>query len=785
MRTEGTRAAAQGVEQAEKQAVALLFQEGRLGEIVERATKLTVLHPGDAYGWTVLSAAMLRQGRNEQAISPLRRALTIAPQQAGLHSNLGLALFGLGRTEEAMACFDRALDIDPEAVGARNNRGNALESQGQLEEACQEYEASLAIAPDQPRTLYNLANTLYALGRPAEAVPRYQAALALCPDYAYALANCGVALTALGRAAEAEDYARRALRLEPGLVEARILLANTLIARGYPADALTVVEAGLDLTPGPELRRLFVACLRGQPAPAAGTPRRERLLAALTDPWTRSVEVAGVVSPMLEADPVIAGCLERALAAWPGRLTPQDLYGPARPGAVAGDTLLRAWLDAGPASSPALERFLTLARSCLLAQAAADEPHVRDVTPADERVTAFHAALARQCRVNEYVFHVSAEEEVAVAVLRDCLADALAGCGLIAPSWVLAAAAYGPLRAVPGHAGLLDRPWPEAVGRVLTQQLVEPAAEQELRGRIPALTPIEDDVSRLVRRQYEENPYPRWVLPAPAEAPVTLAANLRERFPQADLAGVPDGPFLDVLVAGCGTGQHSLETARAYLGARVLAVDLSLTSLCYARRKALEQGVGNIEYAQADLLRLGGLGRDFDLVESSGVLHHLADPAGGWRTLVPLVRPGGVMRIGLYSRLARRGITKVRQMIADRGLSATPETIRAFRQELLDMPWEPSWGRFLLGDFFSASGCRDLLFHVQEHCLDLLEIKTFCLENGLRVIGLEAEPEVVAAYHSRFPDDPAAVNLSNWHAFEADNPDTFLNMYQFWVQRTG
>jgi Tfp pilus assembly protein PilF/2-polyprenyl-3-methyl-5-hydroxy-6-metoxy-1,4-benzoquinol methylase len=783
MQTGRTQAARGGVGLVEKQEVAGLFREGRLAEIVERAARLTACHPDDAFGWSVLSAALLRQGRDDQAVPPLRRALDLAPQEAGLHSNLGLALLGLGRTEEAMESFRRALAIDPGIVSARNNLGNALEQAGCLEEACRQYQDSLDLVPDQPRTLYNLANTLYALGRPAEALPRYRAALALSPDYAYALVNCGVALAALGRAAEAEDYARRALRCQPGLPEAQILLANILLGRGYPAQALAVVESALDGGERPELRRLFVTCLRGQPAPAQGSIRRERLLRALTEPWARSGEVAAVVAPMLEADPAIAGCLDRTLAAWPGRLSAQALYGPAGPGAVAGDTLLLAWLDAGPAASPALERFLTLARACLLAQAAADEPHEHDRTPAAERVTAFHAALARQCRINEYVFAVTAEEEVAVAVLRDCLAAALAGCGLVPPSWVLAVAAYGPLRAVPGHAGLLERPWPEAVRRVLEQQIAEPAAEQELRGRIPQLTPIEDDVSRLVRRQYEENPYPRWVRPAPAERPVRLVAQLRERFPRADLTGIPDGPGLDVLIAGCGTGQHSLETARAFLDARVLAVDLSLTSLCYARRKTLELGVANIEYAQADLLRLGEVGRTFDLVESSGVLHHLADPAAGWRALLPLVRPGGVMRIGLYSRLARRGIARVRALIAERGLPGTPEAIRAFRQELLDTAWEPSWGRYLLGDFFSTSGCRDLLFHVQEHCLDLLEIKTFCLDNGLRVLGVEAEPAVAEAYRSRFPDDPAAVNLSHWHAFEADNPDTFLDMYQFWVQR--
>ena len=50
-------------------------------------------------------------------------------------------------------------------------------------------------------------------------------------------------------------------------------------------------------------------------------------------------------------------------------------------------------------------------------------------------------------------------------------------------------------------------------------------------------------------------------------------------------------------------------------------------------------------------------------------------------------------------------------------------------------------------------------------------------------ISLRLDADVLAAYRARFADDPAAINLSNWQAFEADNPDTFAGMYQFWVQK--
>ncbi|MFP5258205.1 MAG: tetratricopeptide repeat protein, partial [Acidobacteriota bacterium] len=492
--------------QSEKQDVAALFQSGRLAEIVERANSLTARYPTDVFGWSMLSSALLHQGRNDQAIVPLRRAIDLSPGDAGLHGNLGLAFLSLGRLDEAMASSWRALDINPAATSPRNILANALAAAGRLEEAAKHYEASLAAAPNQPRTLYNLANALFALGRPAEAVGRYRDALRLTPEYPFALVNCGVALAALGRAEEAEDCARRALRLNPELAEGQILLANLLLLGGEAAAALEVVETSLSAGERPETRRLFVACLRGLPAPPEGSQRRERILRALTEPWGRSAEVAAAVAPMLEADAVVGGCVQRALAAWPRRLEAEGLYGPTGFAGVSGDALVLALLDASPIASPGLERFFTLARACMLDDALRVGGFLLDIGEGD-RETAFYAALARQCRINEYVFDVSPAEADGLAALSARLAEALANDLPVPAIWVLAVAAYLPLHAVDHARRLLERAWPAPVAAVLAQQLVEHDEEQRLRGRIRRLTPIEDDVSRLVRRQYEENPY--------------------------------------------------------------------------------------------------------------------------------------------------------------------------------------------------------------------------------------------------------------------------------------
>ena len=188
-------------------------------------------------------------------------------------------------------------------------------------------------------------------------------------------------------------------------------------------------------------------------------------------------------------------------------------------------------------------------------------------------------------------------------------------------------------------------------------------------------------------------------------------------------------------------------------------------------------------YGVADILSFDGAGRSFDVIEASGVLHHLADPMAAWRRLVSMLAPGGVMNVGLYSELARADVVRARQFVAARGHAATADGIRQCRQEMMaadDALLTAAWHR---ADFFSLSGCRDLLFHVQEHRTTLPQIEAFIADAGLAFLGFDAENVLLAQYAARFPADTAKTDLASWHRFEIENPRSFAAMYQFWVQK--
>jgi tetratricopeptide (TPR) repeat protein/SAM-dependent methyltransferase len=723
-----------------------------------------------------LANVLSQLGRLDEATRAYRRALELNPDLVGAHNNLANALVARGQADEALIHFQRALALNPNLVEARVNLGTTLLQQEKSDAAAAEFERALSIDPNFADAHANLGNVHLMLGRLEEAAQCYQRALTLKPELAETHNNLGIVLAARGEFEEAGRRFEWALARKPDFIDAYNNLARAFVSIGQPDNALGALRRALAIAENPETKSLFVQCARVLSGPPDVEDFRALLIRALSEPWGRANDLAAVAARSVKQDGGIAACLGRAVEAWPRRLPAHDLLGQTGLAAICGHRLLRCLMESATIGDVELERLLTALRCAMLELASAAD----DTSAAADGTLEFCCALARQCFLNEQVFaHTEAEFEAAQR-LRDRVSAELAAGGTIR-AWDLAVvAAYFPLHSLPGAAALLERNWPDAIMPVLTQQVSEPAEERQLRSSIPALTVIGEGVSREVRQQYEENPYPRWVKAEPPAQPILFDRYLRRKLPAASFENL-NKPDIDILIAGSGTGQHVVETAQRFSGAAVLAIDLSLTSLAYAKRKTRELNRANVEYCQADILQLGSLGRSFDLIESAGVLHHLGDPFAGWRVLLSLLRPGGFMTLGLYSELARANIVAARAFIAQQGYHATAEGIRQCRQDLMDdMRFEAVTAS---GDFFSTSGCRDLLFHVQEHRLTIPQIAGFIAENDLAFVGFDLDHFTPQRYRARFPEDKAMTDLASWDVFEHEHPMTFIGMYQFWVQK--
>jgi Tfp pilus assembly protein PilF/SAM-dependent methyltransferase len=700
-------------------------------------------------------------GRLEAAMAGYRQVLSLDPGNVAALANLGNALCQMGGALEAEALFHRALALAPGDVEMHNNLGTAFYEQGKLAAAEASFRQALTLQPRHAEALSNLGSVLFSGGKLDDAVVQFHAALAIKPDAHGTLLNLGTLLWQMGKPAEAEAYYRRLLKLNPGNGDVMDRLAAVLLAQDDINQALDTLRSSMYLRETPQNRALFVEIVGPLRWKTDNDGVRRLLTRALAEPWARPTGLVPTAITMIKQGAITGPLIVKAATAWPQFLP--ELFGKTERAALDADKLLVALLVTAQNIDLPLERFLTMARRALLEKQDEDGLH-------------FHCALARQCFINEYVFFQSPEEIATAEKLRATLAAALENGETISPSAVAAMASYFALSCLPR---LVERQWPAPVAALITQQIAEPAQERALAAALPAITPMDDSVSQMVRGQYEENPYPRWVKSAPPHIQDTIAGYLRRKFPMAVFARESQAQDA-FLSAGCGTGLMALEFARN-IKAQILAVDLSLASLGYASRKCAELGLGNIRFAQADLQKIEGR---FDIIESCGVLHHMADPFGAWRHLLGLLVPGGFMMVGLYSEAARRGVVRLRQFIAEKGYGSSADEIRRFRQDILALPESAEITRVTSApDFFGISMCRDLLFHVQEQRTTLAEIGAFLKENNLTLLGFELDGGATAEYRKRFTDDPAATNLDNWQAFEADHPQTFIGMYNFWVQK--
>ena len=659
---------------------------------------------------------------------------------------------------------------------ARQHFLAALEAQkaGRLAEAEALYREADTLVPGRVSVMTNLAAVLIEQGRLAEGRLWCEKVLAAEPGNVEALLNLALCRTADDDLSGALQLLGRGLAISPvhpGLHSAR---GSVLLRQGRARDALASFRLALRCdSPSTAAEEGFVACLgSGQLTDADLDLEVETLtLRLLSSSRFRPESVAHVLRSRLYARPALRSLLDRVETAWPERL-PLDVS-PSPQARPWDDALLIALLQTTPVTDIAIERLLVTLRRCLLQQAVRGDPATSPV---------FHCALARQCFINEYVYPCLPEEVAEVDALRNRLEAAIAAGAEVPDAWLEAVGTYYPLHALANAARLTSRTLHSApVEALLTQQIREPLAESALRDAIEQLTPIDDEISRKVRRQYEENPYPRWTTPALATKRVSLAAMLAARTGLGSARRGGD-EIAEVLIAGCGTGRQVIEIASQIAGARLLAVDLSISSLAFGMRKARETGITDIRFAQADILRLDALDRRFDYIDASGVLHHLGDPGAGLTVLCRLMKDDGIIRLGLYSEAARGAVVAVRERIAESGVAADPDGIRKVRQQLMLLPEEaPERDVVHFADFFSMSECRDLLFHVQEHRYTIPGIARLLDDAGLRLIGFDLEPAALARFRAANPDKDALSNLALWKDFEQQNPDFFAAMYQFWA----
>jgi SAM-dependent methyltransferase len=394
-------------------------------------------------------------------------------------------------------------------------------------------------------------------------------------------------------------------------------------------------------------------------------------------------------------------------------------------------------------------------------------------------------SLVYQLYNNEYVLSYTDAEAEQVELLCQQLASANLDTLQQQQNDLLKVLLYRPLKGTLSRVQIMeilsrrDKCWQPEIFNLISR--LDKLEDGESTDGITAYADITNQTSKAVKAQYEINPYPRW-LSLDFNTPTTYGAALEKALPfyQADEHFFSDS--LDILIAGCGTGRHAIQVARYFRGVNVTAIDVSMHSLSYANTMAKKYKLDNIQFIQADILNLGDFEKRFDIIECSGVLHHMANPLAGAQVLKGLLKPHGLLKVGLYSERARNEVVGCRKLISELYPETSSQIIREFRKEVLNNA--DGFPQIVQSaDFYSMSGCRDLLFHVQEHRFTPNSLENLISDLGMTFMGfVQVQGEHLRAYDERFPLDKHRTDLGNWEQLEEDIPQIFSAMYQFYLK---
>ena len=609
-----------------------------------------------------------------------------------------------------------------------------LYNNGQFEKALVKAKSLIRNNPHDP-LIYNILGGInLGLGNLEESVKNYSEVLKFMPDDAEAYNNLGIVLRNLGRIKEALTNFNKAISIKPNIKKFWQNLSTTLKGTNFNLY-------------NEKIANIFLNILNQKTI-------------------VRPKQLVNSILSLIKQHPIVKEIIQTSFEKNINRSIEKNCNN------LIKIPLFLKLIEICTIPDLEVEKLLTEIRRNLL---------LNNKQILDKRaILNFQISLALHCFTNEFIFDETEEETLAINQLEEEIKNLIFKKEKIDTYKIACIASYRPLHQ---YKWLHNLKVPESLKNLFLVQIKDVLKEDLIRSDIKSIRNIKNKTSVSVKKQYEKNPYPRWVNTEINYNPISFLVLIKQlKLKFNNTYHFSKNP--EVLVAGCGTGEHAIGVANRYLDCKVLATDLSLSSLSYALRKTNELGIKNIKYIQSDILDLGLLKKQFDIIESAGVLHHMKNPMDGWKALTDCLKPNGFMRIALYSEIARKSIVKARKIISDKKILTTKKEMLKFRQEIINNKF-PSLSKIkTFPDFYSTSELRDLLFNVQEHRFTVPQIKTSIYELGLEFSGFEFfNNDIKNKFKKLHPKPETMYSLDAWHEFELLNPDVFVNMYQFWVRK--
>ena len=280
-------------------------------------------------------------------------------------------------------------------------------------------------------------------------------------------------------------------------------------------------------------------------------------------------------------------------------------------------------------------------------------------------------------------------------------------------------------------------------------------------------------LSDTVARQYQQ-----WIYPEPIEdLPAWLANNWQWFDPShAHRIFWPDRDYrydIDILIAGCGTNQAAI-FAYTNPGSKVVAIDVSQASLDHQSYLKDRYALRNLEIHRLPIEEVDSLNQDFDLIVSTGVLHHLEDPVVGMRSLGECLKLDGVAAIMVYARYGRIGVELLQSVFREIGLQQTVRDLFTVKEGIALLPEAHPLRSYLsvAPDLQFDAGLVDTFLHGRDRsysvddCLDLVARGDLTFQGWFFKSLYEPESNVVGHFYERIAKLP---DQQRWSAMEKIN----------------
>jgi len=236
-----------------------------------------------------------------------------------------------------------------------------------------------------------------------------------------------------------------------------------------------------------------------------------------------------------------------------------------------------------------------------------------------------------------------------------------------------------------------------------------------------------------------EQQYSRWVYPEPLTSLRRVWQNCDPSLHQQHYAYWPDRgywPGMRILVAGCGSNQAA-NIAYRNPKAQVLGIDLSGPALDHERFLKDKYGLRNLAVEQTSIDQVAERDEAFDLIVTTGVLHHLPDPRGALARLAGLLAPHGVICVMVYGRYFRTGVYMLQELFRRLGLGQTPEDVALVRATLANLQPDHLLRNYMraVEDIRHDSGIVDTFLHTTDRAFTVDECLALVEGAGLRFQG--------------------------------------------------